>query len=67
MTFSGQKPSLLQGTQQPHFLPQVRVRVIDGQLHEDFARRYPGFPSNESTKAWRRDTTVRIALRRAWA
>ena len=27
---------------------QVRVRVIDGRLRDDFARWYPGFPSNAS-------------------
>ena len=32
-----------------HLLLQVRVRVIDGQLRGDFARWYPGFPSNTST------------------
>ena len=32
-----------------HLLLQVRVRVIDGQLRDDFARWYPGFPSNAST------------------
>ncbi len=28
-----------------HLLLQVRVRVIDGQLHDDFARWYQGFPA----------------------
>ena len=28
-----------------HLLLQVRVRVIDGQLRDDFARWYPGFPA----------------------
>ena len=34
-----------------HLLLQVRVRVrvIDGQRREDFARWYPAFPSNAST------------------
>ncbi|MDM0050623.1 hypothetical protein [Variovorax sp. J22R115] len=32
-----------------HLLLQVRVRVIDGQLRDDFTRWYPGFPSNDST------------------
>jgi len=32
-----------------HLLLQVRVRLIDGQLRDDFARWYPGFPSNAST------------------
>ena len=32
-----------------HLLLQVRVRVIDGQLRDDFARWYPGFPSNDPT------------------
>ena len=32
-----------------HLLLQARVRVIDGQLRGDFARWYPGFPSNTST------------------
>jgi hypothetical protein len=32
-----------------HLLLQVRVRVIDGQLRDDFARWYRGFPSNDST------------------
>ena len=32
-----------------HFLLQVRVRVVDGQLRDDFARWYPAFPSNDST------------------
>ena len=31
-----------------HLLLQVRVRVVDGQLHGDFARWYRGFPSNDS-------------------
>ena len=30
-------------------LLQVRVRVIDGQLRDDFAHWYPGFPSNDPT------------------
>ena len=30
---------------------QVRVRVIDGHLRDDFAR-WPGFPSNESPMSW---------------
>ncbi|WP_444815099.1 hypothetical protein [Variovorax brevis] len=32
-----------------HLLLQVRVRVIDGQLREDFARWYPGFPAHDPT------------------
>jgi len=32
-----------------YLLLQVWVRVIDGQLRDDFARWYPGFPSNAST------------------
>ena len=32
-----------------HLLLQVRVRVIDGHLRNDFARWYPAFPSNDST------------------
>jgi hypothetical protein len=32
-----------------HQLLQVRVRVIDGLLRDDFARWYPGFPANESS------------------
>lgn len=31
-----------------HLLLQVRVRVVDGQLREDFCRWYLGFPSNDS-------------------
>lgn len=34
--------------QSAHLLLQVRVRVVDGQLREDFSRWYPGFPSNDS-------------------
>ena len=32
-----------------HLLLQVRVRVVDGHLRDDFARWYPAFPSNDST------------------
>lgn len=32
-----------------HQLLQVRVRVIDGQLRDDFAQWHPGFPSNDAT------------------
>jgi hypothetical protein len=32
-----------------HLLLQVRVRVFDSQLRDDFAHWYPGFPSNMST------------------
>ncbi|MCW2313342.1 hypothetical protein [Rhodoferax antarcticus] len=32
-----------------HQLLQVRVRVIDGLLRDDFARWYPGFPANGSS------------------
>lgn len=32
-----------------HLLLQVRVRVVDGQLRDDFARWYPAFPSNDPT------------------
>jgi hypothetical protein len=32
-----------------HPLLQGRVRIIDGQLRDDFARWYLGFPSNDST------------------
>ncbi len=32
-----------------HQLLQVRVRVIDSLLRDDFARWYPGFPANESS------------------
>jgi hypothetical protein len=32
-------------------LLQVRVRVIDGQLRDDFARWYPEFPSIDPTLA----------------
>jgi hypothetical protein len=35
-----------------HLLLQVRVRVVDGQLRDDFARWYPGLPSNASTMSW---------------
>jgi hypothetical protein len=35
--------------QSTHLLLQVRVRVLDGQLRDDFVRWYPGFPSNLST------------------
>ena len=34
-----------------HLLRQVRVRVVDSQLRDDFARWYPEFPSNASTLA----------------
>ena len=34
--------------QSAHMLLQVRVRVVDGQLREDFSRWYPGFPANDS-------------------
>ncbi len=34
-----------------HQLLQVRVRVVDGLLRDDFARWYPGFPANESSLA----------------
>ena len=32
-----------------HLLLQVRVRVVDGQLRDDFSRWYRGFPSNIAT------------------
>lgn len=32
-----------------HQLLQVRVRVVGGQLRDDFARWHPGFPSNDAT------------------
>ena len=32
-----------------HQLLQVRVRVVDGQLRDDFSRWHPGFPSNDAT------------------
>jgi hypothetical protein len=32
-----------------HLLLQVRTRVLDGRLRQDFARWYPGFPANDST------------------
>jgi hypothetical protein len=32
-----------------HQLLQVRVRVVDGQLLDDFVRWHPGFPSNDAT------------------
>jgi hypothetical protein len=32
-----------------HELLQVRVRVIDGLLRDDFARWYPAFPANQSS------------------
>lgn len=32
-----------------HLLLQVRVRVVDGMLRDDFERWYEGFPSNMST------------------
>lgn len=32
-----------------HQLLQVRVRVVDGQLRDDFTRWHPGFPSNDAT------------------
>jgi hypothetical protein len=35
--------------QSAHNLLQVRVRVVDGQLRDDFARWHPGFPSNDAT------------------
>ncbi|UUZ66152.1 hypothetical protein LP417_34410 (plasmid) [Polaromonas sp. P1-6] len=34
-----------------HQLLQVRVRVIDGLLREDFSRWHPGFPANASSLA----------------
>ena len=34
-----------------HLLLQVRVRVVDGMLRDDFARWYEGFPANTSTFA----------------
>ena len=35
--------------QSAHQLLQVRVRVIDSLLRDDFARSYPGLPTNESS------------------
>lgn len=35
-----------------HLLLQVRVRVIDSQLRDDFARWYPGLPSN-AVASWK--------------
>jgi hypothetical protein len=32
-----------------HLLLQVRTRVLDGRLRQDFARWYPGFSANDST------------------
>ena len=32
-----------------HLLLQVRVRVVDGMLRDDFDRWYQGFPSNTAT------------------
>ena len=32
-----------------HLLLQVRVRVVDGQLRDDFSSWYPNFPSNTAT------------------
>ncbi|UUZ62890.1 hypothetical protein LP417_24105 [Polaromonas sp. P1-6] len=32
-----------------HRLLQLRVRVVDGQLRDDFGRWHRGFPSNDST------------------
>jgi len=34
--------------QSAHQLLQVRVRVVDGQLRDDFSNWYPGFPQNDS-------------------
>ena len=34
-----------------YLLLQVRVRVVEGMLREDFARWYEGFPTNTSTFA----------------
>jgi hypothetical protein len=36
-------------TKSAHELLQVRVRVIDGLLRDDFARWYPAFPANQSS------------------
>ncbi len=35
--------------QSAHQLLQVRVRVLDGLLRDDFSRWYPGLPANESS------------------
>ena len=35
--------------QSAHQLLQVRVRVVDGQLRDDYVRWHPGFPSNEAS------------------
>ena len=32
-----------------HLLLQVRIRVIDGRLRQDFERWYPGFAANDAT------------------
>ena len=32
-----------------HLLLQVRIRVIDGRLRQDFERWYPGFTANDAT------------------
>ena len=34
--------------QSAHQLLQVRVRVVDGQLRDDFSNWYPRFPQNDS-------------------
>src|ERR1700688_3475227 len=35
--------------QSAHLLLQVRIRVIDGRLRQDFERWYPGFTANHGT------------------
>jgi hypothetical protein len=35
--------------QSAHLLLQVRIRVIDGGLRQDFERWYPGFSANDAT------------------
>jgi len=35
--------------QTAHLLLQVRIRVIDGRLRQDFERWYPGFTANDAT------------------
>jgi hypothetical protein len=35
--------------QSAHLLLQVRIRVIDGRLRQDFERWYPGFTANDAT------------------
>jgi hypothetical protein len=35
--------------QSAHLMLQVRIRVIDDRLRQDFERWYPGFAANDAT------------------